>query len=212
VATSCTAGGGWSGTKFASGTETLAAITANRTYTLTCTWGNGTATINWTRPTTNTDGSTLTNLAGYRVRYGTSASALSNVKEITSPSTTSTAISALQTGTWYFSVRAFNTNDVESDDSNIAQKTISSASAAKSLTITVTPTMQTLKTNSTRVYDVLFQNGGRVLGRQVGTAPIGTSCNSKYPTNTNYYPIPRTSVSFTRTSRSTTVVARCALS
>ena len=111
VATSCTAGGAWSGTKFASGSETLAAITANKTYTLTCTWGNGSATINWTRPTTNTDGSALTNLAGYKVLYGTSASALTNVKQINNPATTSTSIAALQTGTWYFSVRAFNTSE-----------------------------------------------------------------------------------------------------
>ncbi len=74
--------------------------------------------------------------------YGTSASALTNVKQINNPATTSTSISALQTGTWYFSVRAFNTSDVESDNSNIAQKTVTGASAAKSLTISVTPTSQ----------------------------------------------------------------------
>ena len=63
------------------------------------------------------------------------------------------------------------------------------------------------------MYDVLYQNGGRVLGRQVGSVPIGTTCNSKYPTNTNYYPVARTNVSFTQTStRSNTVVARCAKS
>ena len=212
VASSCTAGGAWSGTKFASGTETLAAITASKTYSLTCTWGNGSATINWARPTTNTDGSPLTNLAGYKVLYGTSTSALTNVKQINDPAATSTTISALQTGTWYFSVRAFNTSQVESDNSNVAQKAISSASASKSLTVTVTSSTQTMKTTSTRVYDVLFQNGGSLLGREVGTVPIGTTCNSKYPVNTNYYPVPRTSVSFTRTPRSNSVVARCAKS
>ena len=110
-------------------------------------------------------------------------------------------------------MRAVNTSNIESDNSNIAQKNITSASAARNLSITVTPsTPPTLKTTSTTVYDVLFQDGGRVLGRQVGTAPLGTSCNGKYPTNTNYFPVPRTSVSFTRTSRSNTVVARCASS
>ena len=57
VATSCTASGGWSGTKAASGAQTLTAINANTNYTLTCTWGTGSATVNWTAPTTNTNGS-----------------------------------------------------------------------------------------------------------------------------------------------------------
>jgi hypothetical protein len=34
---------------------------------------NGRATLSWTAPTENTDGTTLANLAGYRIRYGTSA-------------------------------------------------------------------------------------------------------------------------------------------
>jgi hypothetical protein len=220
VASSCTAGGGWSGTKFASGTETLATITSTRTFSLTCSWGNGSATVNWTRPTTNTDGSALTDLAGFKVLYGTSASALSNSKLVNDPAATTTTIAALQTGTWYFSVRAYNSSQVESANSNVAQKTITSASASQSLTITVNaaptppPPTPTLKTTGTRVYDVLYQNGGRILGREVGRIPLGTACTTKtyYPINTNYYPVPRTSVTFSRTSRSNTVVARCATS
>ncbi len=41
-ATSCTAGGAWSGTKAASNSENTGALTANRTYTLTCTGAGGT--------------------------------------------------------------------------------------------------------------------------------------------------------------------------
>ena len=66
VATSCAASGGWSGTKFASGSETEPTISANTSYSLTCTWGSGAATISWTAPTKNTDGSSLTNLTGYK--------------------------------------------------------------------------------------------------------------------------------------------------
>ena len=36
----------------------------------------GTATVSWTPPTTNTDGSALTDLAGYRVAYGRAATEL----------------------------------------------------------------------------------------------------------------------------------------
>jgi len=80
VASSCKASGGWSGTKFASGSETLPTITANASYTLTCYWGGGAADVTWTKPTKNTDGSTLTDLAGYKVHFGNSTSALTQTK------------------------------------------------------------------------------------------------------------------------------------
>jgi hypothetical protein len=211
VASSCTASGGWSGTKFASGTETLTAITATKTYSLSCTWGNGTATINWTKPTANTDGSPLNNLASYKVLYGTSASALNQVKLVSSPSATSTSIGSLQTGTWYFAMRAVNSAGAESDNSNVVQKTITAASAAKSLSITVT-SAGTYKTTATPVYDVVYQGGLSVLGVRVGTVPLGTTCNGKYPVNTNYFPVALTKVTITTTPRSGTVVARCAKS
>jgi hypothetical protein len=41
-ATGCTASGGWTGSKSASGSQTSAALTANTTYTLTCTGAGGT--------------------------------------------------------------------------------------------------------------------------------------------------------------------------
>jgi hypothetical protein len=112
TATRCTASGGWSGTKAASGTQTLASITASTNYTLTCTWGVGTATVHWTEPTTNTDGTRLTNLTAYRVYYGTSSSALSQVNEITDASATAATINALTPATWYFKVRAVNANQL----------------------------------------------------------------------------------------------------
>src|SRR5213076_1330508 len=65
VASSCAASGGWSGTKAASGSQTLTAISASTNYTLTCTWATGSSTVSWVAPTTNTDGSSLTNLAGF---------------------------------------------------------------------------------------------------------------------------------------------------
>jgi serine protease len=137
VATSCVAGGGWSGTKFASGSETLATITSSKSYTLTCSWGNGSASVSWVKPTRNADGSTLTNLAGFKVVFGNSASSLSQSKAVNNASATSTSIAALASGTWYFAVRAVNSNGVESANSAVASKTISSASAVKTVNITI---------------------------------------------------------------------------
>jgi hypothetical protein len=219
VASSCTASGAWSGTKFASGTQTLSTITSSKSYTLTCTWSNGTATVNWTAPTKNTDGTTLTNLAGFRVLYGTSASSLSQSLTVNNKDARSAVLPSLSAGTWYFAVRAVNTMQAESDNSNIGQKTIAGANAAKTLNITInpapsptptpTPTPR-LKTISTRVYDVILSNGSRSLGRQIGTIALGKVCGETYKVGTDYYRVNRDYVTITVTPRSNSVVARCA--
>jgi hypothetical protein len=84
----------------------------------------GSATVSWTPPTQNTDSSALTNLKGYRVKYGTSASNLSLSVDLPTPGITSVMIESLSPGTWYFAVTAYNTSNVESDLSNVASKVI----------------------------------------------------------------------------------------
>lgn len=140
VASSCTASGDWSGTKAASGTETLAAITQSRTYNLTCTWPAGTsATLRWTPPTTNTDSSSLTDLRGYTVHYGTSATAMAQSKNITNAGALSDTVTGLAVGTWYFCVRAVNAASVSSECSNTASKTLSASNMNRSVGIVVNP-------------------------------------------------------------------------
>lgn len=85
---------------------------------------NGTATLDWTSVTQNTNGSALTNLAGYHVHYGTSASNLSQTVQIANPTVTTYVVSNLSSGTWYFSVSAYTTSGMEGDLSNVGQKTI----------------------------------------------------------------------------------------
>jgi hypothetical protein len=85
--------------------------------------GAGNATVSWTAPTANTDGSALTDLAGYRIYYGTSSNALNNVVPV-SIGVTSYVVEGLTSGTWYFAVRAYTTAGTESALSNIASKTI----------------------------------------------------------------------------------------
>ncbi|HEY5807776.1 MAG TPA: fibronectin type III domain-containing protein, partial [Povalibacter sp.] len=77
----------------------------------------------WVAPTENTDGTALTTLAGYRVLYGTSASALNQTVELANPSLTSYVVDQLAPGTWYFAVKAY-TSAGESAASNVASKTI----------------------------------------------------------------------------------------
>ncbi len=84
----------------------------------------GYADLTWTAPTQNEDGSSLTNLAGYKVRYGQSTAALTQFVDIASPSTTSTHIDGLSTGTWYFTVSSYTNTGVESAPAGPVTKTI----------------------------------------------------------------------------------------
>jgi Putative Ig domain len=76
-------------------------------------------TIAWTPPTENTNGSALTNLAGYHIYYGTAQSNLSKVVDITNPGLASYVVSDLSSGTWYFALTSINTAGVESERSAV---------------------------------------------------------------------------------------------
>lgn len=84
----------------------------------------GSATLRWTPPTQNEDGTPIVNLSGYRVYYGTSTSNLNQVITISGASITSARIENLSPATWYFALKAYNSANVESSFSNIASKTI----------------------------------------------------------------------------------------
>ena len=84
----------------------------------------GSATLNWQAPTQNTDGSALADLAGYRIVYGTSQSALDRTITISNPGTTTYVVSGLTSATWYFAVKAFTSGGAESSNSGVASKTI----------------------------------------------------------------------------------------
>lgn len=85
----------------------------------------GSATLTWTAPTQNSNGTALTDLAGYHIYYGTSAGSLSNEVNIPSPSTLTYVVSNLGTGTWYFAIAAYTNTGLEGAMSNVGTKTIS---------------------------------------------------------------------------------------
>jgi hypothetical protein len=86
--------------------------------------GTGSATIRWTPPTTNSDNSPLTNLAGYRIYYGTNSGNLTQVLNLPNPGISSGVVENLAAGTWYFAVASYNSSNVESERSNVTSKTI----------------------------------------------------------------------------------------
>jgi hypothetical protein len=85
---------------------------------------NGRATLSWTAPTENTDGSSLSNLSGYHIRYGTSASALTRTIVINNASVTTYVVEDLAPSMWFFAVTAVTSSGTESSHSNVASKQI----------------------------------------------------------------------------------------
>lgn len=190
--TSCTASGGWSGTKAGAGTEALPQISASATYRLDCTWPStlGTATVSWTLPTTNTGGSALNDLKGTRIYYGNDPAAYTRSVDVVG-SGTSRVISGLASGTWNFKVRVYNVNDIESADSNVASKSIllPLSAAGASVSITVRPVPNPAVVTSVVVAGVPFvpvfrvaANGTSISSTLYGMVPVGRACGAKIST------------------------------
>jgi hypothetical protein len=106
------------------GTTTVPLPTFSITVTAAGGTATGSATLRWTPPTLNEDGTPIENLAGYRVYYGTSTGNLNQVLNIAGAGVTSAVIQNLTPATWYFALKAYNAANVESSFSNIASKTI----------------------------------------------------------------------------------------
>jgi len=84
----------------------------------------GSITISWTPPQARADGSPLTDLAGYHIYYGTASGVYSQTVTVASPSATSYTIANLSAGTYYVTMRSFDTSNIESSSSPEASKTI----------------------------------------------------------------------------------------
>ena len=84
----------------------------------------GSATLSWTPPTTNSDGSPLTNLAGYKIYWGPSAGNYPNAVSVMNPGLTSYVVGSLVPGTYFFVATAVNSLRAESAFSAPGTKTI----------------------------------------------------------------------------------------
>lgn len=193
-ATACAA---VTGTKTAG--ELLGTVTPAPPINPTPTPGTGSVTLNWGAPTTNTDGTTLTNLAGYRVLYGQSTDSLINTIGISNPSTLTTVVGELAGGAWYFAIKAFNTAGGEGPLSNIVSTTVDASTPAPTPTPTPTPTPSPAPvwvvapngTSTTRpIYEAVLPltGTGLVRGNQDGTIAVGKPCAAElFKQSTNSY-------------------------
>lgn len=85
---------------------------------------SGSAKVTWVPPTQNSNGTALTNLAGYEVDYGTAANALNKTLTVANPAQSSFTVTNLASGTWYFAVKAYTNSGVQSALSTVVSKSI----------------------------------------------------------------------------------------
>jgi hypothetical protein len=82
----------------------------------------GTANLSWTAPTTNDDGTALTDLTGFKVYYGTSSGNYGVPIDVGNQ--ISYTVNGLGSGTYYFSVTAYNSSGNESTFASEGSKTV----------------------------------------------------------------------------------------
>jgi len=134
-ATACTASGGWTGNRDTSGSVSVGPVSQQTTFSLSCSGDGGSAlamvsvsvrgtvTLSWVAPTENVDGSALTDLAGYRVYYGTGSRSYTTMRDVPGASTTSTSLT-LSSGDYYVAMTALDGEGNESAYSNEVIKTV----------------------------------------------------------------------------------------
>lgn len=86
--------------------------------------GLGSVILGWTPPTQNSDGSPLTDLAGYNIYHGTSQGIYPDRIHIANPGITSYVVDNLTSNTYYFVATTENSLGIESGYSNAVVKVV----------------------------------------------------------------------------------------
>ena len=161
----------------------IALIMGTFTLAVRCAHG-GDLSATWTAPTGNCNNTPLTDLQGYRVRWGSGSTQL--------PATaTSYAIPNLTPGTWWLNVAAFNSTGEESQYV-AGWKTIAPAEFV---------------TKSTTVY-TFFRSGGNItVTGTLHRVPLGTVCDATQSVN-GKYKVPLEAVTWSGT-KLTAALADC---
>jgi hypothetical protein len=77
--------------------------------------GAASVALAWTPPTQNDDGSTLTDLSGYKIHYGTESGNYSQTVDVENPGLTRFDLSSLPQGQLFIAMTAVNANGAQSE-------------------------------------------------------------------------------------------------
>jgi hypothetical protein len=100
----------WDGTGNGGGSIELQAAALSGAAAVT----SGSALLTWNAPSTYTDGSTLTDLAGYKVYWGNAQGSYQNSYQINNGGASSYTVKGLAAGRWYFRVTSLTAAGQES--------------------------------------------------------------------------------------------------
>lgn len=161
-----------------------------------------TGALSWTLPTKNDDGTSLTDISGFKLYRSTTNAMPASPVFTAAPTATSWADTSLLGGTTYFYWIATTTPRGDS-------------TAVGPVSLTTVPSKPMPPTNFTvtglTAYMVLRQND-RFVALPVGTVPGGTACdpnNGAIAAGVTYYAVPSAAVTWSGTTRPTVVVAPC---
>ncbi|MGI9324369.1 MAG: hypothetical protein ACR2PZ_04060 [Pseudomonadales bacterium] len=134
-ATSCQAGGGWTGARSLDGSAAVGPLNASTTFELTCSnsessskaivgvqvLGEVALTVRWTPPTENEDGTAIESLTAFKVYYGQTPGQYTGEYLVDDANAESVVLS-LPRATYYLAMTAIDGDGVESDLSNEIRK------------------------------------------------------------------------------------------
>jgi len=145
----------------------------------------GTADLSWQKPTQNCDGSSLTNLTGYEVLYGT--------KRVVGipPAALTYGIVGLPPGEWWFSIAA-----------------LTPTARSEFVTVSKTVAPEDFKTIGTTLYTFVKSEGKILVLPIASTIPVGTVCDATQSVN-GKYAVPRSAVLWTGSVKPLVVLADC---
>jgi hypothetical protein len=86
--------------------------------------GTGTATLIWTAPSKNNDGTPLRNLTGYVISYGRTPGALTHRIVVNDPRAKEHVVQKLGPGEWYFSIATLTADGRESSPTRTVKKIV----------------------------------------------------------------------------------------
>lgn len=128
-------------------------------------------TLSWQPPTENTDGTPLTDLAGFKIYWGAQQGTYANSKTVADPAAVMDDV-AVPAGSWYFVATAFNTAGNESEYSNVASGVASPEPNA--------PTgLEQLEVDqeASGLAFLVFTVRNQILFVEAGTARTGAACD-----------------------------------
>jgi hypothetical protein len=132
-ASTCTAGGGWSGEKPTSGSEVVGPVFGSTEFSLSCRGDGGGAIemvnvaaissvdISWIPPDKNVDGSPLTDLSGYRIYVGNASRNYVSTIGLSDSAADSFSLD-LSSGRYFISMTAIDRDGNESGYSNEVER------------------------------------------------------------------------------------------